>query len=389
MSHFAVVVVTSEYPTKAVLDKALQPYHEYECTGIRDEYVVAVDLTDEALAYYEKDTTRFLIDLEGNKHSPYIDGEYDPRFLRDATEQEIADCGVFGSNRDIRLVRGPKGYDKHVFVVPEGWQDVNLLSRENGISLIENIEYNYGCETIVIEGDEIPEDAHSYIVTDADGNFKKFFKFTNPNKKWDWWQVGGRYTGRLSAGYDPEKDPRNLEYNRYKRTASDPNMVPKWPTEWVKFEGDIIQKGALNFDKIFAAKKIEFERHFDRLISMITDFDFRLWSEITEGKNYGDKQREEYHSQQAVKALNAEWIEAPTMKYFRDKDREGYTKDRASVSVVPYAFVHEGKWYEGGEMGWFGVSHGDMEQSDWSAQFMAMFESLKDTDYLTVVDCHI
>jgi hypothetical protein len=46
--------------------------------------------------------------------------------------------------------------------------------------------------------------------------------------EWDWWQVGGRWTGHFN-GYDPEKDPVNLE----------PNGRVKWPTEWAPHSGDI------------------------------------------------------------------------------------------------------------------------------------------------------
>lgn len=35
---------------------------------------------------------------------------------------------------------------------------------------------------------------------------------SNPNGHWDWWVVGGRWTGQLSAdGYDATKDPANYE----------------------------------------------------------------------------------------------------------------------------------------------------------------------------------
>lgn len=33
----------------------------------------------------------------------------------------------------------------------------------------------------------------------------------NPESKWDWWVVGGRWTGYLTPEYDPCKDPANLE----------------------------------------------------------------------------------------------------------------------------------------------------------------------------------
>lgn len=41
------------------------------------------------------------------------------------------------------------------------------------------------------------------------------------NSKWDWWQIGGRFSGRLSKDYDPEKDPDNFENKRL-----------TWPTKW-------------------------------------------------------------------------------------------------------------------------------------------------------------
>jgi len=45
----------------------------------------------------------------------------------------------------------------------------------------------------------------------------------NKNSKWDWFQIGGRWSGRLDPDYDPEKDPRN----------SKAGGELKWPTQWV------------------------------------------------------------------------------------------------------------------------------------------------------------
>lgn len=43
-----------------------------------------------------------------------------------------------------------------------------------------------------------------------DKKMKRYGYWENPNAKWDWWVVGGRYTG-IMGGYDPCKDPRNYE----------------------------------------------------------------------------------------------------------------------------------------------------------------------------------
>ena len=53
---------------------------------------------------------------------------------------------------------------------------------------------------------------------------------------WNWYQIGGRWTGFLS-GYDPEKDPANIEGNYTKAGIVEKRV--KWPTAWAKHDGDI------------------------------------------------------------------------------------------------------------------------------------------------------
>jgi hypothetical protein len=67
------------------------------------------------------------------------------------------------------------------------------------------------------------------------GGTGKYRTTTNPNGKWDWWAVGGRWTGVFTPEYDPEKDPRNLEKcnlcegtgTRRMPVPSDPGWKPK------------------------------------------------------------------------------------------------------------------------------------------------------------------
>jgi hypothetical protein len=83
---------------------------------------------------------------------------------------------------------------------------------------------------------------------------------------WDWWQIGGRWTG-VFAEYDPVQDPENWETcficggtsyrideigNRTRledphftcNGCNDPTTPPgvavKWPTQWRRYEGDIL-----------------------------------------------------------------------------------------------------------------------------------------------------
>ena len=84
----------------------------------------------------------------------------------------------------------------------------------------------------------------------------------NPAGMWDWWQIGGRWTG-VWSGYDPCTDPANIEtcdlcagtgYRNdevaQKFRAKDPTWScngcegtgrsVKWPTQWQEHPGDII-----------------------------------------------------------------------------------------------------------------------------------------------------
>lgn len=77
----------------------------------------------------------------------------------------------------------------------------------------------------------------------------------NPKSKWDWWQIGGRWTGHLSGGaYDPSADVNNIERcDLCQGTGTRPDMAVedgcngcdgkgtrlKWPTQWREYRGDI------------------------------------------------------------------------------------------------------------------------------------------------------
>lgn len=76
---------------------------------------------------------------------------------------------------------------------------------------------------------------------------------SNPKAQWDWWQIGGRWTGTFD-GYDPNKDPANVETcdlcagtgKRSDMTVKDgcngcagTGKRTKWPTDFKEHAGDI------------------------------------------------------------------------------------------------------------------------------------------------------
>jgi len=68
------------------------------------------------------------------------------------------------------------------------------------------------------------------------------------DSRWDWWQIGGRYTGKFQPDYNPETDPANIETCHVcGGTGRRADMVVpsgcngchgngkrvKWPSDWV------------------------------------------------------------------------------------------------------------------------------------------------------------
>lgn len=61
---------------------------------------------------------------------------------------------------------------------------------------------------------------------------------------WDWYQIGGRWTGVFSKEYNPTTDPANLEECRFCQGedcihCNGTGLEVKWPTQWKDFAGDV------------------------------------------------------------------------------------------------------------------------------------------------------
>ncbi len=67
--------------------------------------------------------------------------------------------------------------------------------------------------------------------------------------------------------------------------------------------------------------------------------------------------------------------------------RERYVEDCAKFST--FAVVMDGKWFERGRMGWWGVVSQEKPEADWQSEFDKLLASLPADARVTVVDCHI
>ena len=103
-----------------------------------------------------------------------------------------------------------------------------------------------------------------------------------------------------------------------------------------------------------------------------------------------DAARTEYHAQPLVKELaDAEltgWSDGPE-QYMCTRDV--YCTRASAARVQTFAVVKDGRWYERGEMGWWGVVKDEKDDDVWRAEYAKLVDGLPDNTLLAVYDCHI
>lgn len=144
-------------------------------------------------------------------------------------------------------------------------------TRENAEEAVEIMmaPYDENLDVEPYRDDVEPKEIEYYDDVQIDENGQAYRMATyNPNGVWDWWQVGGRWTGYLTD-YDPEKDPANQETcnlcdgtgnrtdaaanewrakgehgwepgKRYCNGCDGKGTRVAWPTQWGPHEGDVV-----------------------------------------------------------------------------------------------------------------------------------------------------
>jgi hypothetical protein len=217
----------------------------------------------------------------------------------------------------------------------------------------------------------------------------------NPQSKWDWWKVGGRWPAlmRVSAAYD-----------------GDPGIV-RGELSWGADDMDKLRAGGpLNCDggpkRILdleltrgtaAARKSE---AFDEFHALIKDVEApKPWSHYLERHKADEdgypieQARSDFHHQPAVLALGGSEFrfyaaEAIAM-YCRP--REVVLAEARTQAIPGYALLTlDGAWWEPGEMGMFAASTDTPEsKAEYLRRANAYVDALSDDIILINVDVHI
>lgn len=156
----------------------------------------------------------------------------------------------------------------------------------------------------------------------------------NPQSKWDWYVVGGRWdceVMRLKNGeYVNHAQVKDVDFSPKKLTDEE----LKWYTRFwqINVEGDKLREG-------------EEERDY------MTFYTPEYWKE-----RYGSV--------------------------------ENYIKETTEFNV--HSILLHGMWIEAGEMGWFGMDSATvLDEQSYRKKLAEIIQNLDPDDYITIVDCHI
>ncbi len=399
MSHFCVLVVTHEKPTDDILAKTLAPWHEFECTGRNDEYVIDIDKTDEAREEFATAKETRLRDSAGNLHERFDEnGEWKPEFSK-------------------------PGLGRREEFVPEGFEKMDVPAADFMTFASWAADY-YGWKIVADEQsiDRNGEHKYGYILVDDAGEVVRCVDRTNPNAKWDWWTVGGRYSGRLVAGYDPTQDPDNQKFcflcsgtgirndeiarkhretipgftcNGYEGTGREVKFAADW-----KDIGNSARWGDLDLEKLKASNVSDRRRSVCEMIarSGVSPQEFEIgfqafrkahaiWRDLPEPRPRGVDYTHWLTTQEnghLAAAYNAGDV-WNSIDCIGDQTISDWVD--AAPPLSAYAIVIDGKWHANGEMGWFGVSHNEV--NDWPSQMQSLLNQIEANHFVTFIDCHI
>lgn len=398
MSHFAILVVT---PTEEALDAMLQQFHEFECTGTDDKYVQDIDETETRMAAYHKETRTVWIDPAGVVHSPY-----EPEFYRDATPEEQAEHRFnergslhgMGGNGTISWSGMDKhdgrGYRTYVHMKVEelpGWREVDQPVKDS-MTFVEFMDYNginFAASEADIDlgstgkrGDEALH-KYGYCVALPDGSVKVINR-TNPNARWDWWAIGGRYEGKLIT-----------------KTGEIVDQARKADLDWDAMRRKVqgIRYAAVReyYGKIRSHRPLATDAE---IAAMWQDYVVqnaaarKAWSELPAGTAENPRPNLWDFIDQYPRMAEYTTIGIRDMAYgwnwtvpLNEADPMAWCENAPPLTAL--AYLDADGWAEKGTMGWFGVVHDEKDGDVWEEMFNKRVASIPDDYVLTIVDCHI
>lgn len=206
----------------------------------------------------------------------------------------------------------------------------------------------------------------------------KEYSTSNPDGKWDWFSLGGRWSGtlKLKTGRKGTKGSSGVYGNV-------PGIDQAFKMD-IDFEGmtqEAYQDGIEHYRSIVVACNGEIPKLLipapNRRQNLPADADLKaLW--------------DEYREQEAVKIFTScipNTFCGPELDDYQCTEEE-YAQDSANAVLSTFAYILDGKWHQRIAYVFASEKSGDMTATEWHKHMREMFESLPDDTLISIYDCH-
>ena len=293
MSHFTVAVIT---PSLDSLEDLLAPFQENNMGDCPEAYLEFINVEAEYKQRYETDTAEYIELEEGDLVSAH-----DPMFCKPIMGGMISTQEIPMHLKRVQVPHNQVYSSFDEFMV----QYMGYLSKDDK--------------------------------TDAWGYWE------NPNAKWDWWKIGGRWSNMLLL-----------------RSGEQVNVA--------------------QIKDIFFIEQEQCEGVTVEIEGMPVPIDLAPKFQIGVAEA----------SQQWEMAIAGKNLYKPEYYMKRYVNKQGFLREMLSIKTYA-VLTPDGTWHASGEMGWFGISSESPEEARHfsNSYYDAFIKSADPEHFLVIVDCHI
>lgn len=285
---------------------------------------------------------------------------------------------VIGENPESQL----EPFDENIEVEPYLVGDVDEADKQRMLYFYERNgeKFNSFEECYAVKGDIWNSNRYQL---DDDGVWREYSTY-NPDSKWDWYQLGGRWSGA---------------FIKLKDGASGTMGDRSWMTMH-RHGVDQAYKKDIDFAAIKSSARSEALKTYRKCANKCGGNIPLLelsWATIIGSSEYAslniEQKRELYHSQDAVKIWKDKVNDGTPFGYsiedFQCTEEEYATRAELDA-FIPYAVIYEGEWISRGDMGWWAITLKEhYSPADWHKKVWELIDSCSDDTLFSFYDLHI
>ena len=307
MSHFSVAVITDDMEK---IDELLEPYQENNMESVDRKYLKFYSITNKEKENWKKESTVRILMPNGN-----LLKRYDEKFEMKKRGDKVITT---------------------TYEIPSNCKEVK-------------IPYKVLFKTF--------EEYMNYMHNQKDNDTNDYGYWENPNARWDWFCIGGRYGNCLLT----KKDNKDVIENNEEKNLHNKEAPKSY--KWVS---------AAKIKDIDFEKMHEISNEYKKAI--------RFWEIYVDGKEAETEEEKE----------QIKWAYY-TRKYYIKKYKNKKTYAEIEGTFSTWALLENTRWQERGKMGIFAMNNstGKSELKFIKKFVKAINKPENQNKYLIIIDCHI